>query len=423
MAKSKIDDISVALANLEKGLGNKDGRPKIQLYSAYIDKNNKMDVPVIPIGIGSVDLATNMGGIPRGRMVELFGPESGGKSYISLKAIASTQKMGLRACLIDVEHSFVGKWAEMNGVDVPNLLYGSDFDYGEQALDYINSICLSGLVATLVVDSTAALVPKAEIDGTMEDSHPGVVARMMSQSLRQIMDSASKSNTTVIWINQVREKLSIGKPAWGDSETTPGGKALKFYSHMRIRVARMGKIFENAASEEEKKKVVATKSIVKIIKNKTAAPFGEGEFEIPFNKEASHPIVLLAKKAYEIKSITRKKIGDEENEEKMMFVFGKGKNQEQTGCYDFVTVADWFVKNGKVIELIEAMKAKAEEKEIELPEDLLKLELLEKFDSPLVKEESKSDIEAEADKAKLEKDEAPPEVTDDKSTTDTSNSP
>jgi recombination protein RecA len=369
MKEKKGNDISVALENLEKGLGNKDGRPKIQLFSSYMDKNNRMNIEVIPFGIKSVDDATNMGGVPRGRMVELYGPESGGKSYLTLKLIASVQRMGEKAALIDIEHSFVPKWAMDNGVNVDDLLYGCDFDYGEQALEYVSKLCASGLVAVVVVDSTAALIPKAEIDGDIIDSNPGVLARMMSKAVRQIMDSSSKTNTTVVWVNQIREKLSIGQPAWGDSETTPGGRALKFYSHMRFRVVRIGKVFEKGATEDDKK-VVATKSKIKVIKNKVAAPFGEGEFEIPFGEGANNPVVALVKLAYEFKAVGRKNI-----EEKMTYVFGKGKEQEVTGCTDFVALAEWFVKNNKVLELIQAIKEKAKEKEVSLPEEILKMEL------------------------------------------------
>jgi len=363
--KSLSDSINVALVNLEKGLGNKDGRPKIQLFSSYMDKNNKMDVDVIPFGIQSVDDATNLGGVPRGRMVELFGPESGGKSYLSLKLIASAQKMGLVAALIDVEHSFVSSWATEHGVNADTLLYGCDFEYGEQALDYVNKMAQMGMVALIVIDSTAALAPKAEISGDIEDQHPGMLARMMSKALRQIMDSSAKTNTTVIWINQIREKVSIGRPIWGDPETTPGGRALKFYSHMRLRVARTGKIFEKNAEDE--KNVVGTKSIIKVVKNKMAAPFGEGAFEIPTKKGANDPMVLLVKKAYELKAIGRKNIDDKG----MIFVFGKGKDQIVTGCGDYVSLAKWFNDQNKMPELITVMKEKAEDKGVEIGDDVL----------------------------------------------------
>jgi recombination protein RecA len=394
MKEKKGNDIDVALENLEKGLGNKDGRPKIQLFSSYIDKNNRMDIEVIPFGIKSVDDATNMGGVPRGRMIELFGPESGGKSYLTLKLMASAQKMGLKAALIDIEHSFVQKWASENGVDVPNFLYGADFDYGEQALEYVGKLCESGLVALVVIDSTAALIPKAEIDGDIIDSNPGLLARMMSKAVRKIMDSSSKTGTTVVWVNQIREKLSINKPAWGDSETTPGGKALKFYSHMRLRVVRVGKVFEKGATEDDKS-VVATTSKIKVIKNKVAAPFGEGEFEIQFNEGANNPVVNLVKNAYEIKAIGRKNI-----EEKMTYVFGKGKDQEVTGCTDFLSLAEWFVKNNKVLELIGVMKEKAEEKGITLSEEILSMEIIDAAlngapDNAAIPEEAKAIIPEE----------------------------
>jgi len=382
MKEKKGEDISVALQNLEKGLGNKDGRSKIQLFSSYMDKNNKLKIDVIPFGIKSVDDATNMGGVPRGRMIELFGPESGGKSYLTLKLMASAQKMGLKAALIDIEHSFVPQWASSNGVDVDNLLYGSDFDYGEQALEYVGKLCESGLVALVVIDSTAALIPKAEIDGDIIDSNPGLLARMMSKAVRKIMDSSSKTETTVVWVNQIREKLSINRPAWGDSETTPGGRALKFYSHMRFRVVRIGNVKEKGATEADNK-VVAINSKVKVIKNKVAAPFGEGVFEIQFDEGANNPIVALVKTAYEIKAVGRKNI-----EEKMTYVFGKGKEQDITGCTDFLSLAEWFVNNNKVLELIQVMKEKAKDKEIVLSDEILKMEteLLESVHSPVATE-------------------------------------
>lgn len=378
--KKNVEDISVALENLEKGLGNQKGRPKIQVFSDYMDENNKADVEVIPFGIPSVDKATNIGGVPRGRMIELYGPESGGKSYLSLKLMVSAQKMGITPCLIDVEHSFVAKWGADNGLDLSKLLYGADFEYGEQVLDYVNTMCEKGICGIVVVDSTAALIPRAELDGDLENVQPGIQARMMSKAVRQIMDAGAKSNTTVVWINQIREKISMGgKPMWGDAETTPGGKALKFYSHMRIRVVRIGKVYgPGSGVDNERKPVVATKSAVKIIKNKVAAPFGDGEFQISLVAGSDHPIVVLAKKAYDLKAISRKNVDG-----KMTFMFGKGKNTINSGCDDFITYASWIIKENKTIELLEMTKEKAEEKEEILPEEILKIALMENIKPPI----------------------------------------
>jgi recombination protein RecA len=378
MAKRNIDDISVALDNLEKGQGNKKGLPKIQVYSEYLG-DNKGDVDVIPFGLPHIDSATNIGGVPRGRMIELYGPESGGKSYMSLKLMVSAQKMGILPCLIDVEHSFVPKWGVENGIDLSKMLYGGDFEYGEQALNYVRSICDQGICGLIIIDSTAALIPRAELEGNLEDSRPGVQAAMMSKSVKQIMDSSSKTNTTVVWINQIREKLNMGgKAMWGDSETTPGGRALKFYAHMRMRVVRIGRVYGPAQGSEEKKPVVATKSMVKVIKNKVAAPFGEGTFEISLVAGSDHPVVQLVQKAYDLKAISRKNIDGT-----MMFVFGKGKAAINTNCSDFVTCAAWVIKEDKISDLLDATQEKAASKDETIPDELLKIPMIEKLSYPV----------------------------------------
>jgi recombination protein RecA len=337
---SKEKSFDAIIKNIEKSLKSNPNDPIIEKAPTIKDFSS---IPVISFGYPEVDEASFCGGVPQGKLIEIFGPESGGKSFLSLKLIASAQKSGMKCCLVDAENSYDPLWADGHGVDTTDLYIIRKALSAQKILNAVDKLCASGAFGLIVIDSTAALIPQKILDGEIGDATVAELARVMSDACRKIVANCANTNTTCVFLNQIREKVGI---MFGSPETTPGGRALKFYSHQRIKVTPGKKV---KVEENGKPIVIARQSWVQFVKNKVARPFGEGVIEIIFDHTARNPIVKLCKAAkdYKVISVREGTFRIHKN------LFEGSKKNVDTETKTTVELADYLVQEGLVEKVLE----------------------------------------------------------------------
>jgi recombination protein RecA len=363
MAGKKSDVVDI-LKDIESSLGNSK-KPKLTLWT------ERSQGDIMTYGVSGVDNASNCAGHVRGGVIEVYGAESCGKSWLALQVMAAYQKAGELAALIDVEHSFWGPWAAQQGVDISKLIYGQDFTCGEQAMNYAKALCETGKFGIVVIDSIAALMPRSEVEANLDDpARVGAHAAMMSRCLRAVQDAASKTKTTLLCINQVRNKIG----GYGNPEETPGGKALKFYAAQRIELRRVN---VEKSKVDGKDVAIGVRTKVTFIKNKVGQPFGTDEFMIFFSPDSNTPVLQLVNIALKLRVISTRK-ASEEDEDIKTYHWKVGDDMEDTKCSSAADLAEWFVANDLVLEVLDLVEAKNKEakekgKDVEIPEEVLML--------------------------------------------------
>ena len=361
MAAKKGSEMKAILEGIEAQCGNKK-KPRLMLGTDVRDDK------VITFGIPSIDSASNANGHPRGEIIEVFGPESSGKSYTAYKLISSYQAAGMNAALIDVENAFWPSWVAKAGVDLGKLVIGQDFESGEQAMLYAQKLAESKAFGIIVIDSIAALLPQVEADASLDDNaRVGAHAAMMSRCLRVLKGVMARTDTTLVCINQTRTKIGV---MFGNPEDTPGGKALKFYAGMRLGLQFVGK---ETAKMDGVDKPVGIRTKVRFVKNKIGQPFGEDEFVIYHVEGINTPMVQLVNLAIRLKVVTRKSFDDDDPKKKTFSWKNEEGDVEDTECSTASDLADWFEANDLVAKVVVIIEEKAKKQGIDVPVEVSQL--------------------------------------------------
>jgi recombination protein RecA len=354
-------DMQAVLDGIELQAGNKK-KPRLKLANTVVADD------IVSFGLPAIDAASNAMGHPRGEIMEIFGPESSGKSYTSYKLMSAYQSLGLHACLIDIEYAFWPSWVAKAGVDLSRLVVGRDFESGEQAFLYAQKIAESKQFGIIVIDSIAALLPQSEATASLDqNARVGAHAAMMSRCLRQLKVVCSKSKTTLVCLNQTRTKIGV---MFGNPEDTPGGKALKFYSGMRIGLQFMGKEMGKIDGVD---KPIGIRTKVKFVKNKIGQPFGEDEFVIYHVDGVNTPMAQMVNLAIRLRIINRKAFDDDDPKAKTFAWKHASGEVEDTTCTTASDLADWFDANDLVKTVVEKIEEKAKDKNVDIPAEVLEL--------------------------------------------------